>query len=93
MELQNLVSSRLVEKIGHPNLLLDQSLQWDMNTIFTPRLNSQPAGWHQFLIGDRNAASGLGLPVVSVSEGQHLFVLTTGSYGIKRAQVTLTATR
>ena len=93
LPLQDLISTRLVTKIDSPNLLLDQAVQWNLNPIFTPRLNSCPAGWQQFGIGDRGRADQLGLPRLSGSEGEHLLVLATGSYGIRRAQVTLTAAR
>jgi hypothetical protein len=82
-----------VETVDHPNLLLDQAIQWTMNPLLIPRLNVIPAGWQQFMFGDRDTARVLRLPLVSAAEGQHLYILATGSYAIKRGQVTLTAAR
>ena len=93
VQLQTEVSSRLVEMVDQPNLLLDQSIQWANLPLFIPRLNSQPAGWQQFMFGDRGTARMLGLPELSAGEGHHLYVLATGSYAINRGQVALTAAR
>ena len=93
VQLQTEVASRIVTKVDHPNLLLDQSVQWVNPPLFTPRLNSQPRGWQQFGFGDRSAAQQLGLPVIDAADGHHLYVLATGSYAINRGQVALTGAR
>ena len=64
-----------------------------MPPLFTPRLNAVPVGWNQFRFNDRDTARTLQLPQVSAAEGQHLYVLATGSYTINRGQVALTAAR
>ena len=92
-ELQIQVAARIVQKLNHPNLLLDPAVQWPRPPLFTPRLNSVPAGWNQFQFGDRLAARALQLPEVPLEEGHHLFILATGSYAINRGNVALTAAR
>ena len=92
-ELQTAVSSRIVEKVDQPNLLLDQEIHWTNHPLFTPRLNSQPAGWGQFEFRDRETARQLGLPALTAAQGEDLYVLATGSYAINRGQVALTAAR
>ena len=87
------MAARIVEKVSHPNMLLDLNIQWTHSPIFTPRLNTVPRGWQSFRFDDRNSASSLDLPLVTAANGHHLFVLATGSYAITRGQVALTALR
>jgi hypothetical protein len=91
--LQTQVAARLVDKVDHPNLLLDENILWTNNPVFTPRLNSTPQGWRSFRFDDRTTARAIGLPEMSAADGQHLYVLATGSYTINRGQVALSATR
>ena len=93
LEIQNLVALRLVESVDHPNLLLDQGVQWMYDPHIIPRLNVIPVGWNGFQLGDRETARNLRLPIVGIDEGHHLYILATGSYGINRGQVALTAAR
>ena len=92
-EMQIKLSARIVQKVDHPNLLLDSEVEWTRPPIFTPRLNGIPPGWEQFRFGDRQAVRALQIPELPICQGQHLLILATGSYLIERGQVALTALR
>ena len=86
------MARRLVEKVDQPNVLLDEEIEWTCPVNFIPRLNHTPRGWGQFRFCDNQLISSLNLPVVP-ADSDDLFILSTGPYGIKRGQITLTATR
>ena len=93
-QLQVLIAQRIVEKVDHPNLILDNGILWDRPLLFTPRLNSIPQGWLAFQFRDSHTISRLGLPSLGNNDGQDLYILGTGPYYIiNRGQVTLTALR
>ena len=74
------IAQRIVEKVDHPNLLLDNGILWDRPLLFTPRLNSIPQGWLAFQFSDYNTISRLGLPSLGNNDGQDLYILGTGPY-------------
>ena len=76
--LQIQVSSRIVEKIDFPNLLVVSTTEWERSLIFNPRLNSVPIGWGTFNVGDRNTYNQLGLPVLQDNNGSDLYLMATG---------------
>ena len=92
-ELQVEIATRIVKLVDHPNLLLDSTLTWDVDLLLVPRLNYVPPGWNQMRMDDSDNFKALGLPQDEKVEGHHLLILATGSYTIKRGQVTLTAAR